>query len=55
MWFTSQSSGEELFSFNSWSSGMWISTATGSTAVMQAAGGKVMEPTSRQLQYMVSY
>jgi NAD+ kinase len=43
----------ELFSFNCWSSGMWVSTATGSTAAMQAAGGHKMDPHSKDLQYMV--
>jgi NAD+ kinase len=33
----------ELFSFNVWSSGIWISTATGSTAAMHAAGGQIMD------------
>jgi NAD+ kinase len=44
---------DELFSFNVWSSGMWVSTATGSTAAMHAAGGYAMDPHSRNLQYMV--
>jgi len=44
---------EELFSFNCWSSGMWVSTATGSSAAMHAAGGYQMDPHSRNLQYMV--
>jgi len=44
---------EEMFSFNVWSSGIWISTATGSTAAMHAAGGAVMDIRSRNLQYMV--
>ena len=44
---------EELFSFNVWSSGIWISTATGSTAAMHAAGGHVMDVRSTNLQYMV--
>ncbi|CAM9934012.1 unnamed protein product [Phaeothamnion confervicola] len=43
----------EHFSFNVWSSGIWICTATGSTAAMQAAGGEVMPPSSQELQYMV--
>jgi NAD+ kinase len=43
----------ELFSFNIWSSGMWVSTATGSTAAMKAAGGIVQDVGSGELQYMV--
>jgi NAD+ kinase len=35
------------------SSGVWIATATGSTAVIYAAGGKKMPPLSRSLQYLV--
>ena len=45
--------GEETFSFNVWSSGLWVSTATGSSAVMAAAGGIIMDPHSPKLQYMV--
>ena len=44
---------EELFSFNVWSSGIWISTATGSTAALHAAGGHIMSLRSENLQYMV--
>eukprot|EP01039_Chlorochromonas_danica_P003181 gene3181-3483_t len=44
---------EEVFSFNVWSSGIWISTATGSTAAMSGAGGVIMDVKSRNLQYMV--
>jgi NAD+ kinase len=44
---------EEVFSFNVWSSGMWICTATGSTAAMTAAGGQKMDRRSDELQYMV--
>lgn len=40
-------------SINVWSSGMWVSTATGSTAAMTAAGGKVMELQSTDLQYLI--
>jgi NAD+ kinase len=43
----------EHFSFNVWSSGIWFSTATGSSAVMRAAGGEVMPTHSRELQYMI--
>jgi hypothetical protein len=43
----------ETFDFNVWSSGLWMSTATGSSAAMAAAGGVVMDPTSSDLQYMV--
>lgn len=34
-------------------SGIWVSTATGSTAAMSSAGGKLMRPGSRRLQYRV--
>ncbi|GMI40767.1 hypothetical protein TrCOL_g10120 [Triparma columacea] len=40
-------------SFNAWSSGLWISTATGSSAAMAAAGGRPMDIHSPQLQYLV--
>jgi NAD+ kinase len=40
-------------SLNVWSSGMWVSTATGSSAAMAAAGGKVMEKESPGLQYLI--
>ena len=40
-------------SLNVWSSGMWISTATGSSAAMKAAGGKPMPDTSTNLQYLI--
>jgi NAD+ kinase len=40
-------------SLNVWSSGMWISTAIGSTAAMAAAGGKIMDPESTDLQYLI--
>ncbi len=43
----------ELFSFNVWSSGIWISTATGSTAAIHAAGGDYMDLRSTSIQYMV--
>ena len=35
------------------SSGVWVSTAAGSTAALKAAGGKAMSPRSKQLQYVV--
>lgn len=38
---------------NVWSSGMWISTATGSTAAMAAAGGMPMSKESTDLQYLI--
>ena len=38
-----ESDSEAQFSFNVWSSGMWISSATGSTAAIKAAGGVIME------------
>jgi len=40
-------------SINAWSSGMWVSTATGATAAMAAAGGKPMDLKSSQLQYYI--
>eukprot|EP00545_Synedropsis_sp_CCMP1620_P011819 CAMPEP_0119011296 /NCGR_PEP_ID=MMETSP1176-20130426/5581_1 /TAXON_ID=265551 /ORGANISM="Synedropsis recta cf, Strain CCMP1620" /LENGTH=352 /DNA_ID=CAMNT_0006964097 /DNA_START=216 /DNA_END=1274 /DNA_ORIENTATION=- len=41
-------------SLNVWSSGMWVSTATGSSAAMTAAGGKEMENLeSSDLQYLI--
>ncbi|GMI58379.1 hypothetical protein ScalyP_jg2601 [Parmales sp. scaly parma] len=40
-------------SFNVWSSGMWVCTATGSTAAMLAAGGRVMHIQSPKLQYKI--
>lgn len=40
-------------SLNVWSSGMWVSTATGSTAVMEAAGGMPMDPDTTDLQYLI--
>ena len=41
-------------SINVWSSGLWVSTSTGSTAAMQAAGGKPMDDLcSTDLQYLI--
>ncbi|GAX14874.1 hypothetical protein FisN_29Lh086 [Fistulifera solaris] len=40
-------------SINVWSSGMWVSTGTGSTAAMHAAGGRPMDLESRDLQYLI--
>lgn len=40
-------------SLNVWSSGMWLSTATGSTAAMAAAGGMPMDLKSTDLQYLI--
>jgi NAD+ kinase len=40
-------------SINVWSSGMWVCTATGSTAAMAAAGGKIMDLHSSDLQYLI--
>jgi NAD+ kinase len=39
---------DEMFSLNIWSSGIWISTATGSTAAMSGAGGFAMDIRSRK-------
>ena len=44
---------EELFYLNVWSSGIWISSATGSTAAIHSAGGELMDYRSKDLQYMV--
>jgi NAD+ kinase len=51
--FKPTSSYEDMFSFNVWSSGIWISTSTGSTAALYSAGGDVMDLRSTNLQYMV--
>jgi NAD+ kinase len=40
-------------SLNVWSSGVWLSTATGATAAMAAAGGKPMLLDSPDLQYLI--
>lgn len=40
-------------SINVWSSGMWVCTATGSTAAMSAAGGKPMDTDSDEIQYLI--
>ena len=40
-------------SINVWSSGMWVCTATGSTAAMSAAGGKPMDFDSEEIQYLI--
>jgi NAD+ kinase len=40
-------------SLNVWSSGMWICTATGSTAAMAAAGGQPMDIDAEDLQYLI--
>jgi len=40
-------------SLNVWSSGLWVSTATGSSAAMAAAGGKHMDIYSSDLQYLI--
>lgn len=40
-------------SLNVWSSGMWISTGTGASAAMRAAGGKPMDISSNELQYLI--
>ncbi len=38
---------------NQLSSGVWVSTAAGSTAAIQSAGGRVMPPRSKRLQFVV--
>lgn len=40
-------------SLNVWSSGLWVSTATGSSAAMASAGGMPMDLTSENLQYLI--
>lgn len=40
-------------SLNVWGSGVWVSTATGATAAMAAAGGKPMELSSKDIQYLI--
>lgn len=35
------------------SSGLWIATAAGSTGAIGSAGGRVLRPTSRRIQYLV--
>ncbi len=40
-------------SLNIWSSGMWVSTATGATAAMNAAGGMHMNLLSKNIQYLI--
>jgi NAD+ kinase len=35
------------------SSGLWVGPAAGSTAAQRSAGGRVLSPTSRQIQYVV--
>ena len=40
-------------SINVWSSGMWVSTSTGSSAAMVNAGGSIMDLNSPELQYLV--
>lgn len=40
-------------SLNVWSSGMWVSTSTGSSAAMAAAGGRAMDSKSTDLQYLI--
>jgi NAD+ kinase len=40
-------------SLNVWSSGMWISTAIGSTAAMAAAGGRIQDPDDTDLQFLI--
>jgi len=40
-------------SVNAWSSGIWVCTATGSTAAMAASGGQPMHIDSPQLQYLI--
>mmetsp|Transcript_23205 Transcript_23205/g.30031 ORF Transcript_23205/g.30031 Transcript_23205/m.30031 type:complete len:372 (+) Transcript_23205:49-1164(+) len=49
-----ESGQHDLFSLNCWSSGIWISSATGSTAAMASAGGDAtILKSSKNMQYMV--
>eukprot|EP01084_Bolivina_argentea_P283935 486439_1 len=41
------------FSLNIWSSGLWVSTATGSTGALKSAGGQIMSFDSREMQFFV--
>lgn len=40
-------------SLNVWSSGMWVSTSTGASAAMAAAGGRAMDCATNELQYLI--
>jgi len=40
-------------SLNVWSSGIWVSTHTGATAAIAAAGGMPMDDNSKELQYLI--
>lgn len=40
-------------SLNVWSSGLWVSTSTGSSAAMHAAGGMDMDGDTSDLQYLI--
>lgn len=40
-------------SINVWSSGMWVSTSTGSTAAIKNSGGQPMERDTADLQYVI--
>jgi NAD+ kinase len=44
---------DEISSLNVWSSGLWVSTATGSSAAIFAAGGEKMDYHSPCIQYKV--
>lgn len=44
---------DEDNSLNVWSSGLWVSTGTGSSAAMKGAGGMPMDVTSEDLQYLI--
>jgi len=45
---------DDEFSFNVWSSGLWVSTATGATAAISSAGGNAdVDFLSPDLQYLV--
>ncbi len=60
MGFTDRFAGMDIkaqshFSLNIWSSGLWVSTATGSTGALKSAGGQVMAFDSREMQFLVSF
>ena len=44
---------EKVRHLNVWSSGMWVSTAVGSSAAMAAAGGVTLDRDDLRLQYMI--
>ena len=39
--------------FNTWSSGLWVASATGSSGAVSSAGGTPLQPTSKSMQYLI--